>query len=88
MTHLCEQKHSFASRASALHIGSTANQGDPHLNLQRIVIHPDPYQPFRLAQGYRVGDFLFISGQAPIGSEGRTPQEDCHLVQPTRARMT
>ncbi|MBD0306492.1 MAG: RidA family protein, partial [Nitrospiraceae bacterium] len=29
------------------------------------------YKPFRLAQGYRVGELLFISGQAAINGEGR-----------------
>ena len=41
------------------------------MKLQRIVTSPDPYEPFRLAQGYRVGDLLFISGQAAIDGEGR-----------------
>jgi 2-iminobutanoate/2-iminopropanoate deaminase len=40
------------------------------MRLQRIVTQPDPYAPFRLAQGYRVGDLLFISGQAGYGDEG------------------
>ena len=40
------------------------------MRLQRIVTKPDPYAPFRLAQGYRVGDLLFISGQAGYGDEG------------------
>ncbi len=31
----------------------------------------DPYDPFRLAQGYRAGDFLFISGQVAIDASGR-----------------
>jgi 2-iminobutanoate/2-iminopropanoate deaminase len=34
------------------------------MKLERIVTVSDPYEPFRLAQGYRVGDLLFISGQA------------------------
>ncbi len=38
--------------------------------VQQIKIDPDPYQPFRLAQGYRAGDFLFISGQTAIDEEG------------------
>jgi reactive intermediate/imine deaminase len=38
--------------------------------MERITIDPDPYEPYRLAQGYRVGDFLFISGQAAIGPDG------------------
>jgi 2-iminobutanoate/2-iminopropanoate deaminase len=41
------------------------------MKVQRIVTQPDPYEPFRLAQGYRVGDLLFISGQAAIDGEGR-----------------
>jgi reactive intermediate/imine deaminase len=41
------------------------------MQIARIAIHPDPYEPFRLAQGYRVGDFLFISGQAAIDANGK-----------------
>lgn len=41
------------------------------MKVQRIVTQPDPYEPFRLAQGYRVGDLLFISGQAAIGDDGQ-----------------
>ncbi|MGH7229851.1 MAG: RidA family protein [Nitrospiraceae bacterium] len=37
----------------------------------RITIDPDPYEPFRLSQGYRVGELLFISGQAAIGQNGQ-----------------
>ncbi|WP_447980100.1 RidA family protein [Candidatus Nitrospira bockiana] len=41
------------------------------MKIARITIDPDPYEPFRLAQGYRVGDLLFISGQAAIDPRGR-----------------
>ena len=41
------------------------------MKIERIRIDPDPYEPFRLAQGYRVGDLLFISGQAAIDQSGR-----------------
>ena len=41
------------------------------MNIERIRIDPDPYEPFRIAQGYRVGDLLFISGQAAIDQSGR-----------------
>jgi reactive intermediate/imine deaminase len=41
------------------------------MKVERIVTKPDPYEPFRLAQGYRVGDLLFISGQAAIDDEGK-----------------
>jgi reactive intermediate/imine deaminase len=40
------------------------------MKIKQITIDPDPYEPFRLAQGYRVGDFLFISGQAAIDENG------------------
>ena len=41
------------------------------MKIAHIRIDPDPYEAFRLAQGYRVGDFLFISGQAAIDHHGR-----------------
>ncbi len=41
------------------------------MKIERIVIKPDPYEPFRLAQGYRVGDLLFTSGQTAIDDEGK-----------------
>ena len=41
------------------------------MKIERIRIDPDPYEPFRLAQGYRAGDLLFISGQAAIDQSGR-----------------
>lgn len=40
------------------------------MNISQIKITPDTYQPFRLAQGYRVGDLLFISGQTALNDEG------------------
>lgn len=41
------------------------------MNISQIKIQPDPYAPFRLAQGYRAGDFLFISGQTAIDEDGQ-----------------
>lgn len=38
--------------------------------MQPISIDPDPYKPFNLAQGQRVGNLLFISGQAGINDAG------------------
>lgn len=40
------------------------------LKIERITTDPDPYEPFRLALGYRIGDILVISGQAAISPEG------------------
>ncbi len=41
------------------------------MKVANISIEPDPYAPFRLAQGYRVGELLFISGQAAIDGNGQ-----------------
>jgi len=41
------------------------------MKVKKIKIEPDPYEPFRLAQGHRVGDLLFISGQAAIDGTGQ-----------------
>lgn len=41
------------------------------MNIQQIKIIPDTYEPFHLAQGYRVGDLLFISGQTALNDEGK-----------------
>lgn len=38
--------------------------------LERIATDPDPYEPFLLSQGIRVGDLLFISGQAGYDDNG------------------
>ncbi|MBC9931025.1 RidA family protein [Chitinophaga qingshengii] len=40
------------------------------MEISQIKITPDTYKPFRLAQGHRVGDLLFISGQTAIGDDG------------------
>ncbi len=36
----------------------------------RIKTDPDPYEPFNLALGYRVGNLVFISGQAALTQQG------------------
>lgn len=41
------------------------------MKVTKISIEPDPYASFRLAQGYRVGELLFISGQAAIDGNGQ-----------------
>ncbi|MEP2988514.1 MAG: RidA family protein [Parasphingorhabdus sp.] len=35
-----------------------------------IRLHPDPLAPFAIAPGWRVGDLLFLSGQAAIDESG------------------
>lgn len=37
---------------------------------ERIVTHPDNYEPFLLSQGIKFGNLLFISGQAGAGDDG------------------
>ena len=39
-------------------------------DISPIRLDPDPYEPFRLSQGFRVGDLLLISGQAAIDENG------------------
>lgn len=35
-----------------------------------IALDPDPLEPYRLAPAWRVGDLLFLSGQAAISEDG------------------
>lgn len=39
--------------------------------LERIDTSPDPYGPYLLSQGIRIGGLVFISGQAGYGDDGR-----------------
>lgn len=36
-----------------------------------IRLDPDPYEAFRLSQGFRVGDLVIVSGQAAIDEHGQ-----------------
>lgn len=36
----------------------------------RIQTDPDFYAPFKIAQAYKVGDLIFVSGQASIDDDG------------------
>ena len=38
--------------------------------LEQIKTQPDPYEPYLLSQGIRVGDMLYISGQAGYADDG------------------
>lgn len=55
--------------------GSSAVAVPPHQEtpviLERVTTQPDPYEPFLLSQGIRVGGMLFISGQAGYADDGR-----------------
>ena len=39
-------------------------------DVSQIRLDPDPYVPFRLSQGFRVGDLVIVSGQAAIDEHG------------------
>ena len=36
----------------------------------QIKTNPDPYEAFNIAQAYKAGDFIFVSGQAALDLEG------------------
>jgi reactive intermediate/imine deaminase len=38
--------------------------------VEQVRLEPDPYEPYRLSQAFRVGDLLFVSGQASIAETG------------------
>ena len=41
------------------------------MDIKQITLTPDPYEPLLLSQAHRVGDFVFVSGQAGVGGDGR-----------------
>jgi 2-iminobutanoate/2-iminopropanoate deaminase len=50
----------------------------------QIKTNPDPYETFNIAQAYKAGDFIFISGQAALDLEGNIVGEgdfDTQAVQ-------
>jgi 2-iminobutanoate/2-iminopropanoate deaminase len=40
------------------------------MDAHQIKTSPDPFEPFLIAQGYRVGGLIFMSGQAAIDDQG------------------
>jgi reactive intermediate/imine deaminase len=38
--------------------------------VERISTTPDPFEPFNISQGLRVGDLIFLSGQAALNQSG------------------
>jgi enamine deaminase RidA (YjgF/YER057c/UK114 family) len=55
------------------------------MRVEQIRVDPDPYEPFRLSQGFRVGDLLFISGQAAIDEQGQIVGADDFDAQAEQA---
>ena len=40
------------------------------MEFERVRTDPDPYEPYRISQAMRVGDLVFVSGQAAIDQNG------------------
>ena len=41
------------------------------MDAEQIRLDPDPLEPYRLSQGFRVGDLVIVSGQAAIDEYGQ-----------------
>jgi reactive intermediate/imine deaminase len=53
--------------------------------MQQIETDPDPYAPYLLSQGIRVGDLLFVSGQVGIDDAGELVSLDDFQTQADQA---
>jgi 2-iminobutanoate/2-iminopropanoate deaminase len=53
--------------------------------MQQIETDPDPYAPYLLSQGIRVGDLLFVSGQVGIDDAGELVSLDDFQAQADQA---
>ena len=42
-----------------------------NVDVERVSTDPDPYEPYRISQAMRVGDLIFVSGQAAIDLSGQ-----------------
>lgn len=62
---------SFMLMGKAFAQQQQASKTKEKMEISQIKITPDTYEPFKLAQGHRVGDLLFISGQTAIGDDGK-----------------
>jgi 2-iminobutanoate/2-iminopropanoate deaminase len=51
----------------------------------QIKTNPDPYEPFNIAQAYRAGDFIFVSGQAALDLDGNIVGQDDFDAQAVQA---
>lgn len=39
---------------------------------QRITVDPDPFEGFRISQGFRIGNLILLSGQVGMDDQGNT----------------
>ena len=42
------------------------------MDAQRIQLEPDPFDPFFISQGFRIGDLILLSGQVGMDDSGNT----------------
>jgi reactive intermediate/imine deaminase len=64
---------------------SKSHRKEAVVNVQQIRIEPDPYAPYLLSQGMRVGDLLLISGQTGIDDAGELVSLDDFDAQADQA---
>ena len=55
------------------------------MSMQQIATSPDPYAPYLLSQGIRIGDLLLVSGQVGIDGEGELVSVDDFEAQADQA---
>jgi len=55
------------------------------VNIQQIATDPDPYAPYLLSQGIRIGDLLLVSGQVGIDGDGELVSVDDFEAQADQA---
>ena len=55
------------------------------MNIQQIETDPDPYAPYLLSQGIRIGDILLVSGQVGIDGSGELVSLDDFEAQADQA---
>jgi 2-iminobutanoate/2-iminopropanoate deaminase len=55
------------------------------VNIQQIATDPDPYAPYLLSQGIRIGDLLLVSGQVGIDGSGELVSLDDFEAQADQA---
>ena len=53
-------------------------------DVQQIRLDPDPFEPYALSQGFRVGDLVFVSGQAALDEQGRIVGPATSTPRPSR----
>ena len=55
------------------------------MSIQQIATDPDPYAPYLLSQGIRIGELLLVSGQVGIDGEGELVSLDDFETQADQA---